>query len=57
MQEHSTSFDTEYETCLRCGRKLKSPESKKLGFGKVCYEKWQHETDAKKLFETEVTNE
>jgi hypothetical protein len=41
----------EYKCCLRCGRKLKSEESKKLGFGKVCWEKWQNETASKKLFE------
>ena len=29
-----------HETCIRCGRKLKTPESKELGFGKVCWEKW-----------------
>ena len=47
----------EYKNCLRCGRKLKSEESKKLGFGKVCWEKWQHETEAKKLFGLEYDNE
>lgn len=26
-------------TCNRCGRKLKSEESIKLGFGRVCYKK------------------
>ena len=25
--------------CLRCGRRLKNPESKLLGYGVVCYEK------------------
>lgn len=43
--------DNEYKVCLRCGRKLKSENSRKLGFGKVCWEKWQTETQAKKLFE------
>ena len=47
----------EYKNCLRCGRKLKSEESKKLGFGKVCWEKWQHETEAKKPFGLEYDNE
>ena len=47
----------EYSNCLRCGRKLKSEESKKLGFGKICFEKWQHETEAKKLFDMENANE
>ena len=30
---------TEYTHCLRCGRKLKNPEAKKIGYGKVCYNK------------------
>ena len=46
-----------YETCIRCGRKLKNEESKKLGFGKVCWEKWQKENILKPLFETESENE
>ena len=25
--------------CLRCGKKLKTCESQKLGFGKICYKK------------------
>lgn len=29
----------EYTHCLRCGRKLKNPEAKKIGYGTVCYEK------------------
>ena len=47
----------EYSNCLRCGRKLKSEESKKLGFGKICFEKLQHETEAKELFDVENVNE
>lgn len=43
-----------YERCIRCGRKLKNEESKKLGFGKVCFEKWYHEVNAKPLFDTGV---
>ena len=45
-----------YEKCIRCGRKLKSAESKELGFGKVCYEKWNSELNMKKLFSTDVSN-
>lgn len=40
----------EYTHCLRCGRKLKNPEAKKIGFGKVCLEKQQWE-DKQRLFE------
>jgi hypothetical protein len=29
----------EHEYCLRCGRKLKNPEARRLGYGKVCLEK------------------
>lgn len=29
----------EYEFCLRCHRKLKNEEAKKIGYGKICYEK------------------
>lgn len=43
-------IQNEHANCLRCGRRLKSEESKKLGFGQVCWEKWQHETKTKKLF-------
>ena len=32
-----------HETCLRCGRKLKTEQSKELGFGKVCWEKYNSE--------------
>lgn len=39
-----------YSNCIRCGRKLKNEESKELGFGKICWEKWQSETMSNKLF-------
>ena len=45
-----------YEKCLRCGRKLKSEESKSLGYGKVCYEK-SHTLIHNKLFEIGGINE
>jgi len=31
----------EYTYCLRCGRKLKNEEAKKIGYGVVCYKKIQ----------------
>lgn len=30
---------TSYDRCLRCGRKLKNEEYRKIGYGKICYEK------------------
>jgi len=32
-------MDKEYEFCLRCGRKLKSPETRLKGYGTVCEKK------------------
>lgn len=29
----------EYEYCLRCGRKLKTKESRLRGYGDICYKK------------------
>ena len=29
----------DHDRCLRCGRKLKSEEARKIGYGKVCLEK------------------
>lgn len=29
----------EHEYCLRCGRKLRSQESRQLGYGITCYKK------------------
>ena len=40
----------EYKFCLRCGRKLKNPEAKKLGYGKICYSKIQSKSRKKPLF-------
>ena len=40
----------EYKYCLRCGRKLKNPEAKKLGYGKICYEKMLDKGRKKPLF-------
>ena len=32
-------MDKTYDFCLRCHRRLKNEEAKKIGYGKVCYEK------------------
>lgn len=34
-----TTEKKEYEFCLRCGRKLKSQETRMIGFGKICEKK------------------
>ena len=39
----------EYEYCLRCGRKLKKEEARKIGYGPVC-EKKAKKLHNKKLF-------
>lgn len=31
----------EHEHCLRCGRKLKNPQARQLGYGAICYRKIQ----------------
>ena len=33
----------EHTKCIRCGRRLKSPETKERGYGDVCWKK--HLTD------------
>ena len=40
----------EYEYCLRCGRKLKNPDARILGYGKTCFEKLQKSDKTKALF-------
>lgn len=43
----------EFERCLRCGRKLKNPEYRLTGYGKICAEKMKHSVTKKPLFNTE----
>ena len=40
----------EYEYCLRCGRKLKNPDARKIGYGVVCERKMRMDTVPKRLF-------
>lgn len=47
--EKSSNTENEYLYCLRCGRKLKKPENKIRGMGKVCWEKSRKE-EARRLF-------
>ena len=42
--------DKQYRYCLRCGRVLKKEEAKRIGYGKVCYEKMKQETTKRSLF-------
>ena len=39
----------EFTHCLRCGRKLKNEEARKIGYGKICLEKMKTK-NTKKLF-------
>lgn len=36
--------------CKRCGRRLKNPESIELGFGTICYQKYQNRKKLIPLF-------
>lgn len=38
----------EYDFCKRCGRRLKKPDARQLGYGAVCYRKVK--SDGRKLF-------
>lgn len=42
--------DREFKYCLRCGRRLKSSENRKRGYGKICYEKAMAKPKGKPLF-------
>ena len=42
--------------CRRCGRRLKSLDSQKLGMGPVCYAKWLAESGQKRLFNYPLYN-
>ena len=41
MNKNLENLDKEYDRCLRCGRKLKNPDARKLGYGAVCWKKRQ----------------
>ena len=43
---------TNYLNCVRCGRILKNQESKRLGMGKVCFNK--HREDHLKKFKFDL---
>ncbi len=46
----------EYDKCGRCGRRLKNPESRQLGFGAICYGKLQARRKLRPLFSMEAKN-
>ena len=45
-----------YNKCLRCGRKLKTDESKQVGFGTICWKKYNEDDKMIPLFSTELSN-
>ena len=48
-EKRQSSQKSPHPLCFRCGRKLRSEESRKLGMGPVCYRKWQNEQNTKPL--------
>ena len=44
----------DHEYCLRCGRKLKNPIARSIGYGKVCERKMKAE-NGRQLFEMNRT--
>ena len=47
--EKSSKDICEYNFCLRCHRKLKNPEYRLRGMGKICWEK-THQEQSMRLF-------
>ena len=43
------------ETCTRCGRKLKTVKSIEIGFGPVCYKKYQAELAEEEFRKNQMT--
>lgn len=41
--------EKDYDKCLRCGRKLKNAEARKIGYGKICFTKMIIENHTKRL--------
>jgi len=41
----------DHEFCLRCGRKLKNPQAREIGYGKICLNKVRVQEN-KKLFDS-----
>ena len=49
-QQNIALEDRKSLKCKRCGRKLKNPESIELGFGVICYQKYQNRKKLIPLF-------
>ena len=48
MKKKFTKRDIdEHEYCLRCGRKLKTPEARKIGYGPTCLKKLENKMATK----------
>lgn len=45
----------EHEFCLRCGRRLKNPKARELGYGAICEKKIGHEK-SRQLFKANGTD-
>ena len=45
----------DYVYCLRCGKRLKRSEYRKIGMGKICQEKAKHDT-LKPLFRSKYAD-
>ncbi len=45
----------DHEFCLRCGRKLKNPNARAIGYGAVCLRKIKEIEKGTKLFDTDNT--
>lgn len=50
MCNNAVPVSKEYKYCLRCGRKLKSPETRLRGYGKICEKKMKNPVNTR-LFE------
>jgi len=48
--ERNSEDKSEYNYCLRCHRKLKNPEYRLRGMGKICWEK-SHIEQSRRLFD------
>lgn len=52
MEEKRKSSQKDlHPLCFRCGRKLRTEQSKLLGMGPTCYKKWQVEKSMNPLFD------
>lgn len=49
MQEKQ-DLTNDHEFCLRCGRKLKNPIAREIGYGPVCLKKIKQNDWSSKLF-------